>query len=79
MYKEGYTRPSSVDLESLYITKPGMNVTLETTRTLGEKPNCVQTCPLRVNFICCGHAPTVDFDIHAGHAGHLDVIVSNYV
>ena len=50
------------------MTKPGINVILKTTRTLG-KPKCVNRCLGRVNFTCCGHAPApvlsgeVKFDV----------------
>ena len=45
------------------MTEPGINVTLETTRTLG-KPKCVNRCPGRVHFILYGHANAIESRVY---------------
>ena len=41
------------------ITKPGINVAIKITRSLG-KTQVYKKCSGRVNFTFCGHAPTVE-------------------
>ena len=64
-YEDGNNRTSSINLKSLVHrrSKAMSKCHIPRQHRHSGTPKCVNRCPGRVNFICCGQAPGVDTSI----------------